>query len=139
MPALAFPLVGGCLCGAVRYEATGGWKGCGHCHCRMCQKAGGAPVVTWFSVTSAHFHITKGALKFRTSSQHAERGFCPDCGSQIIFRYFNDPEDGIDITAATLDNPDSVVPEDQVYTNTRLDFMHGFDAMLPTRKGKLED
>ena len=37
------PWTGGCLCGAVRYEAAEAPRRIGYCHCRMCQKAGGAP------------------------------------------------------------------------------------------------
>jgi hypothetical protein len=43
------PLTGGCQCGAVRYEITGGLGRASICHCRMCQKAFGnalAPLVT---------------------------------------------------------------------------------------------
>lgn len=40
---------GGCQCGAVRYEISGGLGRASICHCRMCQKALGnafAPLVT---------------------------------------------------------------------------------------------
>ncbi len=32
------PITGGCMCGAVRYEATEPPQKVGYCHCRMCQK-----------------------------------------------------------------------------------------------------
>ncbi len=32
------PITGGCMCGAVRYEATEPPQEVGYCHCRMCQK-----------------------------------------------------------------------------------------------------
>ena len=37
---------GGCLCGAVRYQATGVPLVTGHCHCADCRRHNGAPVVT---------------------------------------------------------------------------------------------
>lgn len=134
-----FPLAGGCLCGAVRYEATGGYDGCAHCHCRMCQQASGAPVVPWFTIKGDHFRIVKGALKFYRSSAHAERGFCGACGTQIVFRYLEDNEKGIDVTAASLDDPDAVEPTFQIYVPSRIGWMHGFDATLPVGKGTYED
>lgn len=133
-----FPLEGGCLCGAVRYRMNGEYEGCAHCHCRMCQKATGAPVVTWFTVKEDDFDIVKGALKFRQSSEHAERGFCPDCGTQILFRYLKDRGRSADIAAATLDDPDAVEPSFQIHVGSRIGWMHGFDAALPVRKGALE-
>ena len=39
---------GGCLCGAVRYRLEGPPLHADYyCHCRMCQRAAGAPVVAW--------------------------------------------------------------------------------------------
>ena len=39
----AYKVTGGCLCGAVRYEAEAYIKAAHYCHCRMCQKTSGAP------------------------------------------------------------------------------------------------
>ena len=39
---------GGCLCGAIRYRITGAPVEALYCHCRMCRRAHGAPVVAWF-------------------------------------------------------------------------------------------
>lgn len=133
-----FPLQGGCACGAVRYEVAGGVKGCAHCHCRMCQRAAGAPVVTWFTVTGENFRVTQGALKFRNSSELAERGFCTDCGTQIAFRYLKDAGKSIDITTASLDDPETLPPTFQIWIGSRPTWMHGFDADLPVKKGTTE-
>ncbi len=40
-------VTGGCMCGAVRYEAIGELLGVGHCHCASCRRHTGAPVVTF--------------------------------------------------------------------------------------------
>ena len=37
---------GGCMCGAVRFEAVGDHHGVTHCHCHSCRKHNGGPVVT---------------------------------------------------------------------------------------------
>lgn len=65
-------------------------------------------------------------------------GFCADCGTQIVFRYFGGSE-GTDITAASLDDPEAVEPEFQIFAGSRIGWMHGFDTGLPTRKHKFED
>ncbi|HXW19776.1 MAG TPA: GFA family protein, partial [Roseiarcus sp.] len=43
-------LRGGCQCGAVRYRLTASPTGASICHCRMCQKAGGAPFMAFAGV-----------------------------------------------------------------------------------------
>ncbi|ABS64624.1 glutathione-dependent formaldehyde-activating GFA [Parvibaculum lavamentivorans DS-1] len=125
-----FPLKGGCFCGAVRYEVSG-YESCAHCHCRMCQKAAGSPVVTWVMIVGDHFRIVEGALKIRKSSDIAERGFCEECGTQITFQYEKEKGKSIDVTAASLDDPEAVEPASQIWTASRPSWMHGFDATLP--------
>ena len=45
MPAARFE--GGCLCGATRYVVQGDPVVVALCHCSMCRRAAGAPVVAW--------------------------------------------------------------------------------------------
>ena len=79
---------GGCLCGAVRFEAHLPSKWCAHCHCSQCQRFHGAPLVTWVGFQSAGFRITVGesSLRWFNSSAQARRGFCGDCGSSFLFQ-----------------------------------------------------
>ena len=53
-------VLGGCLCGAVRYEATGEPYNITHCHCADCRKSSGAPFVTWVSFRRHNFRFTHG-------------------------------------------------------------------------------
>jgi hypothetical protein len=53
---------GGCLCGAVRYEAQGPATQLCFCHCESCRRAAGAPGVPWATFQAANFKLTKGAL-----------------------------------------------------------------------------
>ena len=58
---MANGLTGGCLCGALRYRARNIIRA-GYCHCRMCQKASGAPVVAWLMVHAHDYEVTKGKV-----------------------------------------------------------------------------
>ena len=69
-------LAGGCQCGAVRYRLEGEPTGANICHCRMCQKAGGAPFMAFGGVRMSEFVVTRGVISTFASSDIAERGFC---------------------------------------------------------------
>src|SRR6516165_3219252 len=79
-------IVGGCLCGQVRYSGTAEPMFTGVCHCKDCQKETG----TAFNIVVA---VPQAALSFQgspktytqkgDSGQDVVRRFCPNCGSTI--------------------------------------------------------
>ena len=98
------PIIGGCLCASIRYEASEPPIWVSYCHCRTCQKAYGAPFGLFVAFHESAFRYTKGRPKYYRSSAQAKRGFCSDCGTPIDFRYDDGPEMGVLI--GTLDHPD---------------------------------
>lgn len=106
---------GGCLCGAVRYRARGRPLNVNHCHCRMCVKASGAPIVTWATFPLDAFDFTLGAPTVRRSSAIAVRGFCAACGSALTWEGDANPGH-IDVTVGTLDQPERVAPREHLWT-----------------------
>ena len=125
-------LTGGCLCGAVRYRVSD-VKRAGYCHCRMCQKASGAPVVGWLMVSAGALVITSGTVKTYRSSASAERDFCPACGSQLVFRSLDAPRE-VDINLATLDHPERITPQYHIHTSSQMPWLHIEDT-LPRHPG----
>lgn len=123
-------LSGGCHCGAVRFTCDGelGWAG--HCHCRDCQLTSGAPLVTWITMDRSALAI-EGRVRIYRSSDHGVRSFCPHCGAQLFYEGTEEPGK-IDIVVACLDSPDLITPERNIYIRSRLGFMKGFDADLPS-------
>ncbi len=87
------PITGGCLWGAVRYEASEppGTDGT-ICHCRICQKAYGNGFAVAADFPSKAFCFTRGEPRMYKSSNVGERSFCTDCGSPLIMRYTSLPE-----------------------------------------------
>lgn len=78
---------GSCLCGEVRFSYTGPSLWCAHCHCSMCQRAHGAPLVTWVGVPENALKMEgDDHLRWYESSRDAQRGFCTNCGSSLFFR-----------------------------------------------------
>lgn len=111
-------LSGGCQCGAVRYVVHETPFQVGICHCRMCQKAVGAPYFATFTVKNADLEWTRGAPAVFKSSVNMERGFCRDCGTPLFNNWV--PNDVIHPAIATLDNPSAVMPEIQSGIESRL-------------------
>ena len=114
-------LEGGCLCGALRYNIEPGDSRIVNCHCTLCRRASGAPFVTWFLLSREQFRLTAGEPAVLQSSDHGTRWFCDRCGTPIAFLSDKRP-DKIDVTVCSLDDPDSHVPEEDVYVETRLDW-----------------
>lgn len=127
-------LKGGCLCGTVRYRIDGPIQGeTAHCHCTMCRRASGGLVVTWFTVKDADYRVTEGTPKTYRSSPGAERTFCPECGAQLTFRT-DDAPGMVDVTLATLDDPENHPATLHIWTASRLPWLH-LDEHLPERDG----
>ncbi|MGD0640328.1 MAG: GFA family protein [Roseiarcus sp.] len=123
-------LTGGCQCGAVRYRLEAAPSRANVCHCRMCQKAGGAPFMAFADLPLAALHWTRGAPKTFVSSAIAERGFCADCGTPLTYRPLDREEIGV--TIASLDHPAAVAPTIQFGVESKIAWLDGVLA-LPTR------
>ena len=123
-------LEGGCLCGATRYRLDGEVEVVAHCHCGMCRRSTGAPVVTWVVLPRANFHVTKGGMKIYRSSEKGERMFCADCGTQLVFQTSDNP-DKLDVSVGSLDEPERLAPSCHVGVSGRLGFMRDLGAELP--------
>lgn len=92
---------GGCLCGAVRFEAIGVHRHFHACRCRMCQRWGGGP---GFAVeTQAVRFEDETMLERFDSSDWAQRGFCRRCGSNLF--YFLKPTGQHMLQVGTFDDP----------------------------------
>ena len=78
---------GSCLCGAVSFRASLPPKWVAHCHCSYCRRAHGAPFVTWAGFGTKQFNVDAEAVQpaWYESSPGARRGFCPRCGSPMLF------------------------------------------------------
>ena len=122
-------VVGGCLCGSVRYAillstADGGSvdaesiSSC-NCHCRMCQKSCGAPFVSWIRIPKLSFTVSCGSLTNFASSAKASRSFCGVCGTQILFHH-SEYEDMVDVTIASLDNPEKFPPSENIWMQSHI-------------------
>lgn len=98
---------GSCLCGGYSYTFDRDVvMAAHHCHCKDCQKATGGGKTTIVVIPSDAIEST-GPIKtyslVGTQGKHINRGFCPECGSQVQSTVDEAPEIRI-IKAGTLDD-----------------------------------
>ncbi len=124
------PFAGGCQCGAVRYRLEAAPSGSIICHCRMCQKAGGAPFMAYAGVRVESLVFTRGAPAIYQSSDVAERGFCAACGTPLTYRLIG--RNRVSVTIGSLDHPSDVAPTEQLDVGSALAWLASLSA-LPAR------
>jgi len=121
---------GGCLCGAVRYEAIGALREVVVCHCRMCRKAHGHIGAYTASARDALRLVEARGLKWYRSSAQARRGFCSECGATLFWD--GDGRDTMSIAAGTLDEPTGLATALQIHVASAGDY-YAVDASTPIR------
>ncbi len=99
---------GGCLCGAVRFQVTERPNMDAYCYCKMCQQWSGSVLTSWACFKAKDFQYTKGEIKFYKSSEFAERGFCPKCGSSLVQRSLKD--DWVSVASGSFDQSEDFPP-----------------------------
>lgn len=112
---------GGCLCGAVRYEAVGEPIVSGHCHCRDCQKASGSGFIPFMLFDAGAIRITGETSQVRSTSirgSEAVRNRCVRCGSLVFGGIVGVDEDHT-VYAGTLDDPSRFNPVVAIFTRDR--------------------
>lgn len=114
---------GGCFCGAVRYEISAEPKSLVHCHCVDCRRASGASSLAWVIIPTEGFRWLSGEPKTFASSPRVTRTFCGNCGTPLTYRY--ESSANIDVTTASLDDPNPFGPIKEIWVEQRL----GWDVL----------
>ena len=121
-------LTGGCLCGALRYETYESPKRTGYCHCTLCQRSSGAPVLAYATIPIDGFVLRQGDPARYASSKHGERWFCHHCGTQIAYCDKDNPT-SVDINVGGLDNPELVSPQCHIFESSRISWFDTADQL----------
>jgi len=117
---------GGCLCGNIRWRASGEALYAIHCHCGQCQKHTGAAFGTGVGFRPADIIWTNGEPTFYQSSPNAKRGFCPRCGSSISWHYLDDQ---IAMLIGSFDHPEQIQPSAHMMVERRLPWLKIDDGL----------
>ena len=115
---------GGCLCGAVRFSATGKPVGVYWCHCQSCRRHTGAPVSVFVAFEPKNYTVTKGEiLEFDSTPGKTRSGFCARCGFTLTCESLPD----IALThfhVGAFDQAARLEPKKHYFFEERLPWLH---------------
>jgi len=125
---------GGCVCGAIRYATQTEPEFSLICQCRDCQRISGGGHAASFAVLTDATTVSGALVYYETVADNGNTvssGFCGNCGNPVLKKPAGYPQ-YLFIHAATLDVPDSFIPQMVVYSKSGQPWDH-VDPSLPRR------
>jgi len=122
------PYRGGCLCGAIRYEATAAPLGAGYCHCSLCRRATGAPVFLGVAFPRDALRLLRGKTRTHASSARGIRHFCGQCGSALFFELRDKPHQW-EVLVGSLDDASGIQPSVHVCVSSGVGWLEIADGL----------
>lgn len=119
-------VTGGCVCGAIRFQAQGKPDRVGLCHCLDCRKHHGAVFYAAAIFPAAHVQVAGETRSYEG------RHFCPRCGSSV----FAQSDGEIELHLGALDHPNQFTPDYEVWTDRRESFLPAFDGVAGYPKNR---
>jgi len=107
--------LGGCLCGAVRYQVEGALRPVLYCHCRQCRRMTGHYLAAT-ATDRAGFTLT-GAVRWYAVTENARYGFCPVCGSLLFWSHLQRSQ--ISILPGSFDKDPPLEACAHIYVNEK--------------------
>jgi hypothetical protein len=124
-------LKGSCLCGAVKYEATGEPQRFYHCHCSRCRKATGTGHASNLFLQPATLKWLSGEEQLRAfkvpEAKRFTNTFCATCGGRLPRQAAG--MDMVMIPAGSLDDEPPIRPQARIFTGSRADWSCGGDGL----------
>lgn len=117
---------GGCVCGKVRFVATGQPLRVGICHCLDCRKHHGALFYAAAVFPQDAVNITG------LTHHHLGRHFCPDCGASV----FATSADEIELHLGALDAPNQLKPTYESWVIRRESWLPAFPDTIQYDYGR---
>lgn len=114
---------GQCLCGAVRFQGHWGDDPLRACHCGQCRRWSGH---VWAAASTEDLTI-EGEVRWFRSSDQAERGFCPQCGTSLF--WWRIGSSLIDVAAGAVDAPTGLQLAGHIYVADMGDYYDIADGL----------
>ena len=116
-PGMKLPILGGCLCGEVRYLCSKAPVWSVNCHCKSCQRLSGSPYVSAFSVPADSFEVSGKTVGFERTADTGHvviTCHCATCASRIHAQSAG-AKHLMNVFASTLDDNSNYHPISNVY------------------------
>jgi hypothetical protein len=126
--------LGGCACGRLRFRSVAAPVDTGYCHCRICQRTTGAPLLAYVSFPVAAFAYTAGTPSRYASSAIGHREFCSACGTQIGFRRAADAST-VDVNVGAMDEPGAYPPGKHIWCESAIAWLALGDGLPRFARG----
>lgn len=124
-------LKGSCLCGAVRYEATGEPQRFLHCHCSRCRKATGTGHASNLFLQPAALKWLSGEEQLRSfkvpEAKRFTNVFCATCGGRLP--RLVQGSDAVLVPAGSLDDEPPIKPQSRIFVGSRASWSCDSDAL----------
>ena len=118
---------GGCLCGVVRFEATGSPLWVAYCHCASCRRQTASPVSCYAGFETSKVRFLSAAPATCKTSPGVVRGFCSRCGTPLTYESKRFPGE-LHLFTGTFDEPEQLEPTRHVFWHER---QRGFEVHDP--------
>ncbi|HEY2052244.1 MAG TPA: GFA family protein [Caulobacteraceae bacterium] len=116
---------GGCMCGALRYEAWGEPLYAGFCYCADCRKASGSGEIPFIGLAAAQVRFSGDARQVCTTSIRgtaAVRNRCAACGG-LVFGGEVGKDESHTVYAGSLDDPSVFQPSMAIFVRDKPDWV----------------
>lgn len=105
--------LGGCACGAIRYEISGEPIVGVECQCRDCTHESGTGHGSHLVFSIKDVSLSGNATRWQMTADSGNKktsGFCPTCGSPVYMTFEANPAI-FSVRAASLDDPSQYKPQ----------------------------
>ncbi len=116
------PLIGGCLCGDIRYQITPPALFVSQCCCKDCQKATGTGHTTIVGIHKDQLRLHGTPATYTNAGESGgkvTRHFCGRCAGRL-YTSGDMPGDYIMVQAGSLDDPGAVTPQNAIYVKDKV-------------------
>ena len=117
--------LGGCACGALRFEARGEPLQVGLCNCLTCRHRHGAPFNAFATYAATQVRWDGPGRPWRSGERSMRQG-CATCGAPIFWA--DDAGEFIELHLGSFDDIGTLVPTCEIWTSRREPWLPPLDV-----------